>query len=317
MNLTPNFQSPRVSVVIPVLNAAAYLPSLLNTLFAQKPAPPRDVVLVDSLSTDDTREIGRSFNNVRIVPIARFSHGAARNLGAREAEGDIIVLLTQDALPRDEFWLAALLRPFSDPQVGAVYSRQIPRPDAPPTEHFFLNYHFPADTPARRVKTGDKPLGLEDVFFSNVSAAVRRSLLLRYPFDETLIMSEDQQFARDLIEAGYAVVYAPDSAVVHSHRYSLKTAFRRYFDSVYSLTVIFPRHGMATSAAMGGRYFKRELGYMLKHHPLYFPYYCLYTLAKTSGTVAGHFATRLPRPLLKKLSLHSYHWQDRSKGIMP
>ncbi|MBU4200152.1 MAG: glycosyltransferase [Verrucomicrobia bacterium] len=310
MNTDSKSPTSRVSVVIPVLNAAAYLPALLNTLFAQKPAPPRNVVLVDSLSTDDTRTIGRSYNNVRIVPIARFSHGAARNLGAREAEGDIIVLLTQDALPRDTSWLEALLRPFSDPQVGAVYSRQIPHPDAPPTEHFFLDYHFPPHTSMRRVKTGEKHLGLEDVFFSNVSAAVRRPLLLRYPFDETLIMSEDQQFARDLIEAGYAVVYAPDSVVVHSHRYSLKTAFRRYFDSVYSLTVIFPQHGMVTSAAMGWRYLKQEFNYILKRHPRYFPYYCLYTLAKISGTVAGHFATRLPRPLLKKLSLHSYHWAD-------
>ncbi len=301
----------RVSVVIPVLNAAERLPDLLAALFAQKPVAPHEVVLVDSLSTDATRSIGRAHDNVRIVPISSFSHGAARNLGVREAAGEIVVLLTQDALPRDASWLAALLRPFADPRVGAVYSRQIPRPDAPPTELFFLGYHFPADRPARRVKTGDQPLAFKDVFFSNVSSAARRSLLLRYPFDEKLIMSEDQQFARDLIEAGYAVVYAPDSAVIHSHRYSLRTAFRRYFDSVYSLTVIFPRHGLPTSAAMGWRYLKQEAAYILKRHPRHLPYYCLYVLAKAGGTVAGHFATRLPRCLLRRLSLHSYHWQKR------
>jgi rhamnosyltransferase len=301
--------APRVSVVIPVLNAAAYLPALLAALFAQQPAAPHEVILVDSLSTDNTREIGRAHDKVRIVPIPRFSHGAARNLGAREAEGEIVVLLTQDALPRDQAWLAALLRHFADPKIGAVYSRQIPRPDAPPTEKFFLNYHFPADQPRRRIKSADRPLTLPDVFFSNVSAAVRRSLLLQYPFDETLIMSEDQQFARDLIAAGYAIVYEPESAVIHSHRYSLVTAFRRYFDSVYSLTVIFPRHDMKTSAAMGGSYLKKELAFILKNYPRYFPYYCLYTLAKTGGTVAGHFAPHLPRFLLRRLSLHSYHWR--------
>jgi rhamnosyltransferase len=311
MNMETKPLPSRVSVVIPVLNAAGRLPALLEAIFAQQPVAPHEVVLVDSLSTDNTRTIGRAHEKVRIVPIPHFSHGAARNLGAREAEGDIVVLLTQDALPRDNSWLASLLRPFGDPQVGAVYSRQIPRPDAPPTEKYFLGYHFPADKPARRVKTGAKPLALEDVFFSNVSAAVRRPLLLRHPFDETLIMSEDQQFARDLIEAGQAVVYQPESVVIHSHRYSLKTAFRRYFDSVYSLTVIFPTHGMQTSAAMGWRYLKGEVGYILKNHPAYFPYYCLYTLAKTGGTVAGHFATRMPRPLVKRLSLHSYHWAKK------
>jgi len=123
-------------------------------------------------------------------------------------------------------------------------------------------------------------------------------------------MSEDQQFARDIIDAGYTVVYQPDSVVIHSHRYSLPTAFRRYFDSVYSLTVIFPRHDMRTSAAVGWRYLKQECAYILKRHPAYLPYYCLYTLAKAGGTVAGHCAPRLPNFLLKKLSLHSYHWQD-------
>ncbi len=310
MHPEPTPSAQRVSVVIPVLNAAATLPALLEALFSQEPAAPHELVLVDSLSTDATREIGRARDRVRIVPIARFSHGGARNLGAREAEGEIVVFLTQDALPRDARWLAALLAPFADPQVAAVYSRQIPRPDAPPTERFFLGYHFPADQPARRVKTGGGPLALEDVFFSNVSSAVRRTVLLRHPFDETLIMSEDQQFARDIIAAGHAVVYAPDSAVVHSHRYTLPIAFRRYFDSVYSLTVIFPRHGMKTSAAMGWRYLKKEAVYICRHHPRYLPYYCLYTLAKTGGTLAGHFATRLPRSLRRKLSLHRYHWSN-------
>ena len=211
--------SGRVSVVIPVLNAAGTLPALLEALAAQHPSPPDEIVLVDSLSTDDTRRIALAQTHVRVVPLERFSHGRARNLGAREATGAIIVLMTQDALPADHHWLAALLAPLADPQVAAVYSRQVPRPDAPPTEKFFLAYHFPPCPPLRRVRPAGRSLTLADVFFSNVSAAVRREVLLRYPFDEALIMSEDQQFARDLILAGYTIVYKPSSVVVHSHRY--------------------------------------------------------------------------------------------------
>ena len=296
--------------MIPVLNAADYLPKLLDALFSQKPVTPDEVILVDSQSTDATREIALSYPNVKVIPITQFSHGRARNLGAQQANGDIIIILSQDALPKDDTWLALLLAPFSDERVAAVYSRQIPRPDAPPTECFFMQYHFPPGKPVRRVKRDNSALTLEDVFFSNVSAAVRRSLLLRYPFDETLIMSEDQQFARDLINAGYVVVYEPGSAVIHSHRYTLKTAFQRYFDSVYSLTVIFPRHGVGTSAAMGLRYLGKEVRYILRHHPFYFPYYCLYTLTKTAGALASHFADKMPKVILKKLSLHSDYWNE-------
>lgn len=303
----------KISVVIPVLNAAGTLPALLEALAEQHPSPPDEIVLVDSLSTDDTRRIALAHANVRVVPLARFSHGRARNLGAREATGEIIVLMTQDALPADRHWLAALLEPLADPQVAAVYSRQVPRPDAPPTEKFFLAYHFPPGKPVRRVRPAGRSLTLADVFFSNVSGVVCREVLLRYPFDEALIMSEDQQFARDLILAGYAIVYQPSSVVVHSHRYSLGTAFRRYFDSVYSLAIIFPAHDLKVSAAMGRRYLRQEIGYMLRHHPLYFPYYCLYTLAKMAGVLCSHFADRMPLGLARAFSLHRYYWEEKAR----
>lgn len=305
----------KTSVVIPVLNAAGTLPALLEALAAQDPAPPEEIVLVDSLSTDDTRRIALAHAHVRVVPLARFSHGRARNLGAREAAGEIIVLMTQDALPADRHWLATLLEPLADPQVAAVYSRQVPRPDAPPTEKFFLAYHFPPGPPVRRARSRLHEVGtltLADVFFSNVSAAVRREVLLQYPFDEALIMSEDQQFARDLILAGYTIVYQPASVVVHSHCYSLRTAFRRYFDSVYSLALIFPAHDLKVSAAMGRRYLRQEIGYMLRHHPLYVPYYCLYTLAKMAGVLCSHFADRMPLRLARACSLHRYYWEEKA-----
>ncbi|MFA5344156.1 MAG: glycosyltransferase [Kiritimatiellia bacterium] len=304
----------KISVVIPVLNAAGPLPALLEALASQQPAPPDEIVLVDSLSTDDTRRIALAQANVRVVPLERFSHGRARNIGAREATGEVIVLMTQDALPADSHWLAALLAPLDDRQVAAVYSRQVPRADAPPTEKFFLAYRFPAGPPLRRVRPAGRAPALEDVFFSNVSAAVRRDVLLRHPFDETLIMSEDQQFARDLILAGYTTVYQPESVVVHSHRYSLGTAFRRYFDSVYSLTLVFPAHDLKASAAMGRRYLCRETSYMLRHHPFYFPYYCLYTLAKMAGVLCSHFADRMPLGLARACSLHRYYWVEKAAG---
>lgn len=234
----------RVSVVIPILNAAPHLEHLLAALQRQHPVSPGEIILADSGSTDDSLAIAARFAHTRSIPIAEFSHGRSRNLGARSAAGDIVVFLSQDALPRDSHWLEELLRPFSDPQTVAAYSRQVPWPDALFAEKFFLETRFPAAPPVRRKKTSNTELTLEDVFFSNVSSAIRRSILLRFPFDEMLIMSEDQQFSRDVLNAGYAVAYAPDSVVIHSHTYTLRDVFRRYFDSVYSLTQIFPAHGL-------------------------------------------------------------------------
>ena len=176
-------------------------------------------------------------------------------------------------------------------------------------ERFFLHDRFPDGPAVRREKRGAGVLGLRDVFFSNVSAAFRRDALCRYPFDEALIMSEDQQVSRDLLEAGYAVVYQPRSVVIHSHNYTLGMVFRRYFDSVYSLSLIFAGHDVATSVAMGRAYVAREVRYLFKHNPLWLPYYALYTSAKAGASILAHMADRLPMWLLKRISLHSYHWR--------
>jgi hypothetical protein len=59
---------------------------------------------------------------------------------------------------------------------------------------------------------------------------------------------------------------------------------------------------------MGFRYLGQEAVFMLRRHPRWLPYYFCYTVMKTTGTLAGHFAEVLPRSLVKKLSMHSYHW---------
>ena len=305
---------PRVSVVIPTLNAAAYLPDLLRAFRTQRPSPPEEVILVESGSRDATLAIAAGASGVRVVPIARFTHGGSRNLGARESRCEIVAFLSQDALPANEAWLAELVAPFADPGVAAVFSRQLPRPDANPMERHFLETHFPPGEPVRMRRRGDGPFVFQkDVFFSNVSAAVRREDILRHPFDEELIMSEDQQLARDLLLAGRTVVYAPASQVLHSHNYSLRQAFERYFDSVYSLTKIFPQHDMGRSVSLGMGYLRREAALMLRRHPRHLPRYIGYVLAKSFGTLLGHHAERLPRAWARRMSLHKEYW-DRRPG---
>lgn len=300
---------PDVSIVIPVLNAEPFLPALFAAFASQEPAPPREIILVDSNSRDRTRALAEAQGpHVRVIPIANFSHGRSRNLGAREARSAIVVFLSQDACPRDAHWLAELVAPFADPTVAATFSRQVPHLDAKPMEAYFYRTHFPDGPPMRRERGSNSDLGFEDVFFSNVSSAMRRDVLLKHPFAEDIIMSEDQQLARDVLQAGYATVYQPSSAVIHSHNYTLGEVLRRYFDSAYSLTQIFPGHGQNTSIRIGLTYLFKEMAYMLRHHPLWLPYYGCYVVARSTGAMAGHHTSRLPRALVRNLSMHRYHW---------
>jgi len=306
-----------VSVVIPTLNGERYLPELLEMILRQEPRPPDEIIVMDSESTDRTRNIAQVAAKTRVEIISDFSHGRARNRGVRQAQGNFVVLMSQDAVPIDRHWLRNLLQPFGDPRVAATFSRQVPQGDASPMERFFLATHFPEGEPLYMQRDGHEDVMFQrEVFFSNVSAAMRRSLALEYPFDEGLIMSEDQQFAKDVIVAGYAVVYAPASVVIHSHNYSNMEAFQRYFDSVYSLTKIFPKHSLFYSARLGLSYLWGEAGMMLKNHPRDLPRYSVYVLAKALGTVLGHFAEQMPRWLAKKMSLHSEFWNGgKTRGM--
>jgi len=308
----------RASVVIPTLNAQRHLPALLRALRGQQPTPPGEIVLVDSGSRDGTIAQAAGEPGVRVVTIEHFSHGAARNLGISHCSGEFVVFLSQDALPANEGWLRELLVPFEEPGIAASFSRQIPRPDASPMERYFLETHFPPGEMKVMRRRGEGSLVFQrDVFFSNVSAAVRREVLLCHRFDESLIMSEDQQLARDLLLAGHAVAYAPASVVLHSHNYTLRQAFERYFDSVYSLTKIFPHHDMAASASLGAGYLRREAAMMVRRHPGEIPRYVGYVLAKGLGTVLGHYAERLPRRWARRLSMHKGHWDGTACGGRP
>ena len=298
---------PSVSVVIPTLNAGSWLGPLLTALDGQS-VRLLEIILVDSGSTDDTLATAAGHPLVRVVPITNFSHGGARNLGAREARGELVALLTQDASPADASWLARLIEVVREEGVVAAYSRQTPRPDANPMEQFFLADRFPAgSTVYRRARPGQTLL-IEDVFFSNVAALVRRDILLRFPFDEELIMSEDQQFARDVLQAGYAVAYVPASVVVHSHNYTLGVCLRRYFDSIYSLRTLFHGHDFGTTWRMGWSYQWREWRFMVTRYPGWIPYYLAYNGAKIAGTLAAHVAEHLPRRWARRISLHRYYW---------
>jgi glycosyltransferase involved in cell wall biosynthesis len=94
-------------VVVPARNAAATLRRTLECLAAQQGAPEFEVIVVDDGSTDQTAEIARAAG-VRLVQTDAVGSGQARNIGVREASGDVIAFTDADCFPTPG-WLAAAL----------------------------------------------------------------------------------------------------------------------------------------------------------------------------------------------------------------
>lgn len=219
----------KISVIIPTLNAERWISRQLDSLLSQ--TIEAEIIVVDSGSTDATPSLVRArADRVRLleIPNGDFDHGGTRDYALRQSGGDIVCFLTQDALPTDEKCLEKLLAALSAPDVAAVFGRQIAYPDAPEYERLTRAFNYP-DQP-RTWREADIPrFGVKAYFFSDACAAYRREAYLAVGgFDAPILTNEDMMMAAKLLHAGYALAYAPDAAVYHSHRYTLGQEYRRY-----------------------------------------------------------------------------------------
>jgi rhamnosyltransferase len=78
-------------------------------------------------------------------------------------------------------------------------------------------------------------LGYRFYHFSDVNSAIRRRVWEENPYPEDLKMFEDLAIAKRILDAGWKIIYEPNAPVFHSHEYSAKQLFKRYFDIGYTL----------------------------------------------------------------------------------
>src|SRR5258707_1708280 len=102
------------SILIPTKNGAKDLDACLAAVYSQKGTGPFEVIVIDSGSTDATLEIARRYP-VRLerIPPETFHHARTRNYAAGLAKGEVLVFLSQNAIPASGTWLAAFLRNFN------------------------------------------------------------------------------------------------------------------------------------------------------------------------------------------------------------
>jgi rhamnosyltransferase len=302
-----------ISVIIPVKDGGDELRRCLDAIGSQQASEQVETVVVDSGSTDGSVDLARS-RNAKVVEVeaSSFLHGATRNLGAEAARGDLLVFTTQDAHAEDEGWLERLCAPLrSDEELAGVYGRQVPHADAIPPERFLLGFLY---GPAPRVQRATDPgeLSFWTTLFSNSNSALKRSVWERFPFADDIFWAEDQDWARRVLLAGYAIRYEPEAVVRHSHTNKLITAFKRGFDTGASAGRGFLAGGSSSSAVFRRealRYARRELAWLVRTgQHRWIPYTAVYELAKFGGAQLGARHERLPAWLKRRCSTLPAHW---------
>ncbi len=294
------------SIIILTKNAGIGFDRLLKRVFSQKFEGEFEVIVIDSGSMDGTLKISKEYGTkvFQIFP-NEFHHGKTRNLGARLARGDFLVYLTQDALPLNDNWLQTLLDNFEENEVVAVYGRQIAWRDTLPPERFFYEYYFPSHRMC--IEYNGKTLSSKsNVFVSNVNSAIRKNTWREYSFSEIISMAEDKDFARQILVAGYKIVYDSKACVYHSHNFGLLTAFRRFFDYGVASAKNASKSPAANVAAPLKRvleYFLSEVKYLHQNgEDAWIIYSLVYEISKLMGYFSGLHEKFLPSFLRSRFS---------------
>jgi rhamnosyltransferase len=303
----------RLAAVIPTLNGGETFSRVLAGLRSQSLAP-RTLLVIDSGSVDGTVPLALAGGaRVHRIKAPEFNHGATRELGRQLVEADYYLFMTQDALPAHARVLENLVRPLTQRQeIGLAYGRQLPWPQAHPLEALNRHFNYPA---ASRLKTkADRGrLGLKTVFCSNACALYRASALEEVGGFPPVIMCEDQYVAARMLEAGYAVYYAAEAQVFHSHNYSMWEECRRYFDAgvFFGSRERWIVEGFGAAGPEGLRLVREGRRYLSRAGKTYlFPYLLLRLFLKFAGYQLGARERFLPNSLKARLSLHGHFWRD-------
>jgi len=225
----------RPSLVIPTLDAGERLEALLAAVAAQDGASELEKVAIDSGSRDGTvARLQAAGFRVLHTTRAQFDHGRTRDEAIATTAGEVILLLTQDAVPVGRDWLRNLLAWFDDPRVAGAWCRQVPMPGCNPVMARRIAGWCGGEPRRQELPAGARLADLPAMqqlmlcAFDNVASAARRSAWERFPFGPRPF-GEDIAFGQRVITAGMAIVYAANAVVEHSHDRSAWAEGKRTF----------------------------------------------------------------------------------------
>lgn len=222
-------QKYKVALIIPTYNAGYGFERLLAEIAAQTLQPGYRLV-IDSASTDGTEEIAKKYGwQVNSILRKDFSHGGTRQQAVEmlSADIDIAVLLTQDVRMPDRDSLKKLLRGFANPDVAAVYGRQLPHLGASLYAAVDREFNYPPVSRFKSLEDKDE-LGIKTAFLSDSFAAYRLRDLRQIGGFPAIDICEDMYVAGKLLLSGKKIAYMAEAEVEHSHEPDFREMWQRY-----------------------------------------------------------------------------------------
>lgn len=310
-------QSKTVDVIIPTYRPGHKFRQLLNRLTHQT-YPVDHIIIMNTEESLWNLAISEEYPDLEVHHVTRntYDHGNTRNQGASYSKADILLFMTDDAVPADEHLVEALVSGFDrtgpeGEQVAVVSARQLADTDCRLAERYTRTFNYPAKS---RVKTkADLPeLGIKTYFSSNACSAYDRAVFIKQGgFIKKTIFNEDMIYAAGAIKAGYATVYAADAKVVHSHNYTNLQQFHRNFDLAVSQADNPEVFEGIRSEGEGIKLVKKTAAYLVKQGKPWLVVSLVVTSAwKYAGYLMGKRYKKLPVPIVRWCSMNRNYWKN-------
>ena len=273
--------------------------------------PPERILIINTgekyFHPEDTADIPEA--EVIHISEDEFDHGGTRDLAARMADTDLLVFMTQDAVPADRCMLDNMTRGFDDEDTAAVYARQLARRDSSALEKLTRRYNYGPET-VKKTKKDMPQYGVKTFFCSNVCAAYRKDIYDKLGgFDKHTIFNEDMIFASKLIEHGYAVVYRADARVFHTHEYTGAQQFHRNFDLGVSQAMHPEVFASVSSENEGMTYVKTVIKELFRmRRACEIPGFIHLCICKYAGYLLGKNYRKLPGSMIRICTANESFW---------
>ncbi|OGG24511.1 hypothetical protein A3A79_04990 [Candidatus Gottesmanbacteria bacterium RIFCSPLOWO2_01_FULL_43_11b] len=131
-------KKPRVTFIIPTLNAADILPRCLSAIRSQRyPQNKIEIVVADGGSTDKTQKVAESFG-ARVIPNPETWHEPGKARASGVAKGELLFFTDADNVLGSQNWLSSMVKPYLE-NLKTVKGL-LPQTEPPPGSHPLNRY---------------------------------------------------------------------------------------------------------------------------------------------------------------------------------
>ena len=302
----------KVDVVIPVYHPGSEFKKLMERLERQTYEVNR-IFLMHTTDGQSLESMKERYKNVTVEEITpdEFDHAATRDKGIRQSDADIVICMTQDACPDNEYLVSELVQALEEANVAVAYARQLPRKESTLLERYTRQFNYPPESKVKSSKDLEK-MGIKTFFCSDVCAAYNRDMYLKNGgFEKKAIFNEDMVFASTAINAGYSVAYVAEARVIHSHNYTGFQQFQRNFDNGVSHADNQEAFHNVETLGEGKRLVFDTARYLIRHHEFGQLFRLVYISGcKAVGYKLGEKYYKLPKKLISFCTMNKKYWQE-------